>query len=225
MIRAKVFRPVTAHLVVWRSLLNDEILNELNKWGCNCGSIHRRDDQGLWPNTRKMLVLKIALVFALMVVVAACLPLGANRSSTCPVVKIDNSETVSEQLACLYDYLQSPNAMIIADYSVLRADTPLSYIAAVSSLVESGYLAEVSSGAVVEGSENQKRYEAGLPVPATPAVGYYPTAEGMEYLFKHRHPALAWLKANWFPLAIAILNAVIGVVAVWTAKRARSGNG
>ena len=62
-----------------------------------------------------------------------------------------------------------------------------------------------------------------------PVTGYYPTADGMNYLYSHRHPVRSWMSRNWFPVTVAVVNALIGVgtlLVVWvtrTASRRRRG--
>ena len=79
------------------------------------------------------------------------------------------------------------------------------------SLLESEYLVRVAT----------LDPASGLPSLEQSVAGYYPTAEGMEYLYSHRHPTVHWMKKNWFPLTVAVINSLIGiatVAVVWTTR-------
>ena len=108
---------------------------------------------------------------------------------------------MSEQLACIYDLVNSPE--VILSPEALR-DSPITYRAAMNSLLESGYLVEVST---LDPAPD-------LPSLERSVTGYYPTAEGIEYLYSHRHPTAHWMKKNWFPLSVALINSLIGTAAV-----------
>ena len=44
------------------------------------------------------------------------------------------------------------------------------------------------------------------------AIGYYPTITGLDFLERHEHSWKVWFKENWFPLTVAVVSSVIGVV-------------
>ena len=173
-------------------------------------------------STRVFPILRVALILGLLALANACSLPGTSDGWDCPVIKEDGSETVSDQLACMYDVAQDPNTIFISERNALLPETPLSYIAAIKSLVQSGYLVEVEEG-VVRKQLDTEVFGNDAPTMETPVTAYYPTADGMDYLYRHRHPVCHWLKTNWFPLVIAVVNAIIGSYAVLVPLRGRLG--
>ena len=53
-----------------------------------------------------------------------------------------------------------------------------------------------------------------------PGQNYFPTIAGIEYLERLERRNIAWVKSNWFPLSIAAISSLIGLlgvaVAIWT---------
>ena len=144
-------------------------------------------------------------IIALSLTAVSCI----GDTDGCSDKQIQANQTVSEQLACIYDLVNSPSVLLVPES--LRG-SPTTYRAAMNSLIESGYLVEVTTLDPAPG---------GLPTMDRSVKGYYPTAEGMEYLYSHRHPVRSWLSINWFPLTVAIVNALIGagtVTIVWVTR-------
>lgn len=153
-------------------------------------------------NLRYSLV--VSLVPLLLVMTTSC---GSGKQADlnlCNEETVKQNEPVSEQLACIYLLLEDGKSLIFPD-AVLNQS--ITYKAAIESLEASGYLVEVDRVSF-EGNE---------------LAGYYPTAEGIEYLRKHKHPTRHWLERNWLPLSVAIVNALIAVsaiiISVWLRRR------
>lgn len=120
---------------------------------------------------------------------------------------------MSEQLACIYDLVNNPSVVLVPE-AIKRS--PTTYRAAMNSLMKSGYLVEVNTLDPVPG---------GLPTMDRSVTGYYPTAEGMEYLYSHRHPVRSWLSKNCFPVTVAVVNSLTGVgtvLGVWATRNSQS---
>ena len=136
----------------------------------------------------------------------------AGESRTCSDSQNQANQTVSEQLACIYDLVNSPSVVLVPE--ALKGSST-TYRAAIGSLIESDYLIEV---------ETLNPAPAGLPTMDRSVTGYYPTAEGMEYLYSHRHPVKSWLSENWFPLTVAVVSSLIGIGTVlvgWTTRKSQ----
>lgn len=133
----------------------------------------------------------------------------ASPQGACTEQQLLENKTVKEQLACIYDLVNKPGTVLVPDSLKSKSIT---YTAAMNSLLASDYLVKVEMLDPVQG----------LPTAEHSMQGYYPTAEGMEYLYKHKHPWRFWMKENWFPFSIAAINAVIGLLAVFVAWRTRS---
>ena len=136
----------------------------------------------------------------------------AGERKGCSNTQIHNNQTVSEQLACIYDIVNSPNVVLVPES---LKDSPTTYRAAMSTLLKSDYLVEVETLSPAPG---------GLPTMDRAVTAYYPTAEGTEYLYSHRYPVKSWLSKNWFPLTIAMVNTLIGigtVLVVWATRNSQ----
>ena len=147
---------------------------------------------------------------ALLILITCAMTVSCTgERGACSASQIRDNQTVSEQLACIYDLVNSPSVVLVPES--LRG-SPTTYRAAMNSLLESGYLIEVDTLEPAPG---------GLPTMDRSVTGYYPTAEGMEYLYSHRHPVKSWLSKNWFPVTVAAINAFVGIgtiLVVWTTR-------
>ena len=110
---------------------------------------------------------------------------------------------VSEQLACIYVIVQNPDTVLVPDS--LSGEASTTYRAAMASLLASGYLVEVRTFRPVG---------EGWPDGTPEMLGYYPTAEGMEYLRRHKYPVRSWFERNWFVFSIAVVNISVAVSAI-----------
>ena len=119
----------------------------------------------------------------------------------CSEKDILHNDTVSEQLACIYVLAKGSEGF---SPEVVNTQS-VTYRAALNSLVASGYLVRVGTFDPAPG---------GLPTFERPVERYYPTAEGMDYLYSHKHPVRYWLQKNWFPFSVAIMNVFIGLITV-----------
>ena len=146
----------------------------------------------------------LALTSLLFILTAAC------GSPTEEEIRICESETptqarpVTEQLACIHDVVQyklDQGLEYAYSPSIVAGKSSLTYRAALHSLVASDYLVEVAT--FRPKGEATPQDTQGVP-------GYYLTAEGMDYLRRHRYPVRYWLDHNWFPLAVAVVNGVLG---------------
>ena len=158
---------------------------------------------------KKVKLMAFLLATAISSMASSC----AAQPEGCPEEKILANKTVKDQLACIYDLVEH-DTILVPD---LLFSESVQYTAALVSLKESGYLVPVKPLAPAP---------EGLPTWGQPVQGYYPTAEGAEYLYKHKYPARFWLQQNWFPLAIAIVNALIGIGTIlvgWRCGRNRAG--
>ena len=103
-------------------------------------------------------------IIALSLTAVSCI----GDTDGCSDKQIQANQTVSEQLACIYDLVNSPSVLLVPES--LRG-SPTTYRAAMNSLIESGYLVEVTTLDPAPG---------GLPTMDRSVKGYYPTAEGMD---------------------------------------------
>ena len=148
------------------------------------------------------------LASALLILTAACGSLTKEDIRVCEEVVPTQTKPVGDHLACIHDVLQYKleHELETAFSPSIVAKASITYRAALNSLVESGYLVEVAElGPVPVGAKWPEGMDK-LP-------GYYPTAEGMEYLRRHRYPKTYWLEQNWFLTIVAGVNMILGVAA------------
>lgn len=148
-----------------------------------------------------------ALSAVLLIVTAACGSPSEKRLRTCEEEVPTQTRPVTEQLACIHDVLQYKlDREIETGYSpsIVAGKSSITYRAALNSLVASGYM--------VEATQIHPTGQ-GWPQDMESVVGFYPTAEGMEYLKRHRHPVGYWIRENWFLLVVAGVNIVLGSAA------------
>ena len=159
-----------------------------------------------------------AMLAMLLIVAAACGPLPEKRIRVCQEEAPVQAKPVTEQLACIHDVLQyNLDRGTETGYipSIVAGNSSITYRAALNSLVASGYLVEAGEVRLIG---------QGWPQDAESVPGYYATAEGMEYLKRHRHPLRHWISQNWFLLVVAGVNIVLGSVAainLWIKIRER----
>ena len=140
------------------------------------------------------------VAFLLAIAICSMAISCVSQQEDCTEERILANKTVKEQLRCIYDLLNSGDTVLVPKGLITRS---LSYRAAVVSLVESDYMVPVETVSLPPGVLPSDQTFSGS--------GYFLTAEGGDYLYKHKYPARFWLQQNWFPLAIAIVNSLIGV--------------
>ena len=162
-----------------------------------------------------------ALSAALFIMTAACGSPQEKRLRTCEEEAPTQTRPITEHLACIHDVLQYKldRGMETAfSPSIVAGESSITYRAALNSLVESGYLVEAAEIDPIG---------QGWPQDMEAVVGYYPTAEGMEYLKRHRHPMRYWIGQNWFPSLVGVVNIILGLAAainLWLKIRERQSN-
>ena len=155
------------------------------------------------------------LASALFILTAACGSLTKEDIRFCEEVVPTQTKPVADHLACIHDVVQYKleHELETAFSPSIVAKASITYRAALNSLVESGYLVEAAELNPVPVGAKWPEGMDKLPEGMDKLPGYYPTAEGMEYLRRHRYPKTYWLEQNWFLTIVAGVNMILGVAA------------
>ena len=143
----------------------------------------------------------------MLVLTVACGSPTQEEIRICEEVTATELRPIAEHLSCIHDVIQyrlEKKIDVTFSPSIVAGGSSTTYRAALNSLLASGYLVEASKYHPIG---------SGWPDGTEAIPGYYPTAEGMDYLRKHRHPIRYWLGNNWFLLVVAIVNVVLGTAA------------